>query len=122
VGLDKLLGSGCYEVDVGAAFKNEAGGLDGIAKAFDTGDAARLHSASIHEQGVELDAAIGGEKTAAAGVEGWVVFKDGYGCFDCIEGRAAAGKDGIAGLKGVANTGLVSGGLLWRNGPCASVD
>jgi hypothetical protein len=117
-----LLGTGADEVDVGALFKDEAGSLNGIAKAFDTGDAARLHSASIHEQGVELDAAIGGEKTAAAGVEGWVVFKNCDGCFDCIEGRAAARKDGIAGFKGVANTGLVSGGLQWRNGPCASVD
>jgi hypothetical protein len=109
VGVGKLLRAGADEVDVRALFEDEAGGLDGVAEAFDTGHAASLHAAAVHEEGVELDAAVGGEKAAAAGVEGGVVFEDGDGCFDGIEGRAAAREDGIAGFKGVADTGFVGG-------------
>jgi len=62
------------EVDVGRLLEDEAGGLDGIAEALDAGDAAGFHAAAVHEEGVELDAAVGGEEAAAAGVEGGVVF------------------------------------------------
>jgi hypothetical protein len=86
VGMGELLGSGADEIDMGALFENEARGLDGIAEAFDTGHAASLQAAAVHEKGVELNAAVGGEKAAATGVEGGIVFEDGDGCFDGIEG------------------------------------
>ena len=122
VGVGKLLGAGADEVNVGALFEDQAGGLDGVAEALDAGHAAGFHAAAVHEQGVELDAAVGGEKAAAAGVEGGVVFEDGDGGFDGIEGRAAEGKDGVAGFKGAADTGLVGGCIGGGDGPCAAVD
>jgi hypothetical protein len=77
------------EVDVGAFVEDEAGGLDGVAEAFDAGYAAGAEGGSVHEEGVELDAAFGGEEAAAAGVEGGVVFEDGDGGFDGVGGGAS---------------------------------
>jgi hypothetical protein len=122
VRLGKLLGSGTDEIDVLAVFEDEAGGLNGIAEALDAGYAASFHAAAVHEEGVELDTPVGGEKAATAGVEGGVIFEDGDGGFDRIDGRSAAGKNGIAGLKGVADTGLMSGSHVGRDGPRTSVD
>lgn len=89
---------------------------------FDAGDAAGFHTAAVHEEGVELDAAVGGEEGAAAGVEGGVVFKDGDGGLDGIEGGAVAGEDGVADLEGMADAGFVGGGIGGGDGPGASVD
>lgn len=121
VGCGELLGTRADEVDVRAPLEDEAGGLNRVAETLDTGHAARLHAAAVHEKGVELDTAVGGEKAAAAGVEGGVVFKDGDCGLDGIEGRAAAGEDGIAGLEGVADSGLVSVGFFGRDGPGTAV-
>ena len=103
VRVGELLGAGADEVDVGAFFEDQAGGLNGIAEALDAGYAAGLHAAAVHEQGVELDAAGGGEEAAAAGVEGGIVFEDGDGGFDGVEGGTAAGKNGVAGFKSAAD-------------------
>jgi hypothetical protein len=121
VGLGKALGAFRDKVNVGTFFEDEARGLDGVAETLDTGHAAGFHAASVHEEGVELHAAVGGEEAAAAGVEGGVVFKDGDGGFDGIEGGAAAGEDGIAGFKGAADTGFVGGGGVGWDGPGAAV-
>ena len=96
--------------------------MNRVAEALDAGYAARLHAAAVHEEGIRLDAAVGCEETAAAGVEGGIVFKDGDGCFNGVEGRAAAGKDGVASLKRAAGTGFVGGGLAGRDSPGAAVD
>jgi hypothetical protein len=93
----KLLGTGADEVDMLALFEDEARGLDGVTEALDASHAASFHAAAIHKQRVKLDTAIGGEETASAGVEAGVVFKDGYGCFNGVEGGASTGKDGLAG-------------------------
>ena len=99
----ELLSAWADEVDVGALLEDEAGGLNGVAEMLDAGYAASLHAATIHEKGIELDAAVGGEEAAAAGIEGGVVFKDGNGGFDGVEGRTAEGQDFIAGLESFAN-------------------
>jgi hypothetical protein len=52
-----------------------------------------------------LYAAVGGKKAAAAGIEGGVVFKDGDGGFNRIEGGCAAGEDCVTGFEGFADTG-----------------
>jgi len=122
VGLGKLFGSGSNEIDVLAVFENEAGGLNGVAKVLDASHAASFHAATVHKEGVELDAAVGGKKTASAGVEGGVIFENGDGSFNRINGRSAAGKNGIAGFKRVANTGLVGRSCVGGNGPRASVN
>ena len=122
MGGGELLGAGTDEVDVGAFFEDEAGGLDGVAEALDAGYAAGLHAAAVHEQGVELDAAVGGEEAAAAGVEGGIVFKDGDGGFDGVDGGAAEGEDGVSGFKGGADSGLVGGCGVGGDGPGAAVN
>jgi hypothetical protein len=117
-----LLGSGANEIDMGAVFEDEPGGLDGVAEAFDTGDTAGLHAAPVHEKSVALDAAIGGEEAAPAGVEGGIVFQDGDGGFDSVEGTGTAGEKKIAGFEGAADAKLVFSFGFWRNGPGTAVD
>jgi hypothetical protein len=118
----KLLSAGAYKVNVGALFEDEAGGLDGIAEALDAGHAASFHAAAVHEESIELDAPVGGEKAAASGVEGGIVFENANGCLDGIQCRPAERKNGVAGFKRVANAGLVGGCRFWGDGPGATVD
>jgi hypothetical protein len=110
------------EVDVGTLFQDQAGGLDGVSEAFDASHTASFHAATIHEQGIQLNSSIEGEKAAAAGVEGGIVFKDGDGGFNGVESGAAEGEDVIASFESVANTRFVSGRGLSGNSPCAAVD
>ena len=120
--VSELLSAGADEVDVLTFFKNQAGGLDGIAEVLDTGDAAGAHAAAVHEEGVELDAAVGGEEAAAAGVEGGVVFKDGDGGFNGVKGGTGPGEDGVSGLKSGKDASLVGLGSVSGDGPCAPVN
>jgi hypothetical protein len=122
VGSREFFCSGTDEVDVGTLFENDSRGFDWIAEALDAGHAAGLHTAAIHEQRVELHAAIGGEEAAEARVEGGIVFKHDDGGFDCIKGGSAPRKDGITGHKSVADAGFVCGPVSLRNRPCAAVD
>jgi len=122
VGGGKALRAFSDEIDVLALFEDEAGGLDGVAKALDAGYAAGFHAAAIHEQGVELDAAVGGEEAAAAGVEGGVVFKNRDCGFNGVDGGTAATEDRVAGFKGGADSGFVSGSGVGRNGPGAAMN
>jgi len=50
VGLGKLLGASADKIDVLAVFEDQAGGMNGIAEAFDAGHAASLHAATVHEE------------------------------------------------------------------------
>ena len=52
---------------------------------------------TIHEQCIELDFAVAGEKAAAAGVEGLVVFEHCDGGLDRIDGGGAALQQRVAG-------------------------
>ena len=105
-----------------ALFEDEAGGVDGIAEALDAGDAAGFHATSVHEEGVELDAAVGGEEAATAGIEGGVVFEDGDGGFDGVDGCATAGEDFVTDFKGVADAGFMRGCGVGGDGPCSAMD
>jgi hypothetical protein len=122
MGLGKLLGADSNEIDVLAVFEDEAGGLNGVAKSLDTSHAASLHAATVHEKCVELDGSVRGKKAAAARVEGGVIFENGDGSFDRIDGRSAARKNCIANFKRVANTGLMGGSRVSWNSPRASVN
>jgi hypothetical protein len=110
------------KVDVWRLLKDEAGGADRVAQALDTGDAAGLHAAAVHEERVELDATVGGEKAAASGVEGGVIFEDGDSGLDGVDGRSAAREDGVARFEGAADAGLVGLGCVGGDGPCAAVN
>ena len=122
VGCGELLGAGADEVDVLAFLENQAGGLDWVAEALDAGYAAGFHAAAVHEQGVELDAAVGGEEAAAASVEGGIVFEDGDSGLDGVDGGAAEGEDGVASFKGGADAGFVGGRGVGGDGPGAAVN
>jgi hypothetical protein len=110
------------KVNMGRVLKDEASGLDGVAEALDASDAAGFHSAAVHKEGVELDPAVGGEEAASAGVEGGVVFKDGDGGLDGVEGGAATGEDGVASFKSGTNPGLVGFSGICGDGPSAAMD
>jgi len=122
VGVGKPLGAFSDEVDVSATFEDEASSLNGVAQTLDTGHAASFHAAAVHEEGVELNVAVGGEKAAMAGVEGGVVFKDGNGRFDGVEGRGSARKKIVTNFKRVTNSGKMGGSGIGGDGPCATVD
>ncbi len=111
-----------HKVDMGRFLQDEARGVDGIAQAFDTGDAADFHAAAVHEERVELDAAVGGEEATSTGVEGGIVFEDGDGGFDSIDGSASAGEDFVADFEGVAHAGFVVGGSFGRDGPGSAMN
>ena len=118
----KLFGAGADEVDVRTLFEDEAGGLDGITKALDTGDSSGLHAASIHEESVKLNAPVGGEKASAPRIEGWIVFQDGDGGLHSVDGGAATRKNGEAGFESLAYAGLVRDRGIVGNGPCSTVN
>jgi hypothetical protein len=96
--------------------------MDGIAEALDAGDATGFHAASVHEEGVKLNATVGGEEAAATSVEGRVIFEDSDSGFNGIDGCAAAGEDFVTDLEGAAHAGFVCGCGVGRNGPCAAVN
>ena len=118
----EALGTRADEVDVGALVEDKAGRLDGVAETFDAGDTAGAEVRAVHEEGVELDAAVSGEEAAPAGVEGLVVFHDDDGGFDCGDSGAPGFKDGVSGGEGVGDAVLVSGDLGVGHGPCAAVE
>ena len=118
----ELLGAGTDEVNVLALFEDEARGLDGVAEALDAGYAAGPHSATVHKQGVKLDAAIGGEEAATSGVKSGIVFEDSDGCFDGVKGRAATGKDALASFKGGAHPRFMGGHRVIGDCPGATVN
>jgi hypothetical protein len=89
VGVGELLCASTDEIDVLALFQDQAGGLNGVAKMLDAGHAASFHAAAVHEKGVELNASVGSQEAATAGVEGGVVFEHGNGRFNSIESRTA---------------------------------
>ena len=122
VGVGELLGAGADEVNVGTFFEDQAGGLNGIAEALDTGHTAGLHAAAVHEERVELNAAIGGEKAAASGIEGGIVLEDGDGGFNGVESRTTAREDCVAGFKGAANAGFMGASGVGGDGPCSTVN
>jgi len=122
VGVGEVLCTRADEVDVRTFFEDQAGGLNGVAKALDAGYAASLHASAVHEEGVELDAAIRGEKAATSGIEGGIVFEDGDGGFDGVEGGCAAREKCVAVFKGAADAGFVSGSGVGGDGPCATVN
>ena len=118
----ETLGTRADEVDMRRFFEHQAGGLDGVAEALDAGDAAGAEVGAVHEQGVELDAAVAGEEGAAAGVEGVVVFHDGDGGFDGVDGCAAVLELCPAGGQGGGDAALVRVDGVVGHGPGATVD
>jgi hypothetical protein len=122
VRLSEFLGAGTDEVNVGAFVEDEAGGLDGVTDAFDAGDAAGAEGGAVHDEGIELNAAVAGEEAAAAGVEGGVVFEASDGGFDGVESGPVAFEDAPAFLEGIEDALFVGVEEVGGDVPGAAVD
>ncbi len=105
----EALGAGADEVDVRRPVEDQTSCLDGVAQALDAGHAAGAEIGAVHQQGVELNPAVAGEKGAAAGVEGVVVFHDGDGGLDGLDSGTAAGEHGPADVEGMGDAALMGG-------------
>ena len=110
------------DVDMGTLFKNEASGLNGISQVFDAGDTAGLHAASIHQEGVELHATIGGKEATAACVEGGIIFEYCDGGLDGIKGRTVLSQDVEASAESAADSVEMSRCVGGGNGPSSTVN
>ena len=122
VGLGEAFSAFADEVDMRALLEDETGGVNGIAEAFDAGDPAGFHASTIHEECIELDAAVRGEEAAATGVEGGIVFEDGDGGFDGVDGSASASEDLMTDFEGAAHAGFVGGGCVGGDGPGSAMN
>ena len=118
----KTLGTFGDEINVRAVAKDLAGGADGIAQTLDAADAATAEGLAIHDEGVELHFAVAIEKTAAAGVESFVVFHHDDGLFNRVEGGAAQFQHTPTGRRGVADAMEVRLDHVIGNGPGTAVN
>ena len=100
LGASKLFGAGAGKVDVGAAFEHQAGGLNRVLQPLHAGHGARSQGLAIHQQSVELHPAIGGEKAAQAGIKGFIVFEQGDGMLDRVQGGGSLEEQFVARLYG----------------------
>ncbi len=120
--LGERFGAEADKVNVGALVEDEPSGLDGIAEALHAGHAAGAQGGAVHQERVELHAAIAGEEAAASGVEGGIVFEDGDGSLDRIERAAAAFEDLPAFLERIEDALLVGFELVGGDVPRAAVN
>jgi hypothetical protein len=89
---------------------------------FDATDTSGAESASVHDEGVELDLAVAVQKTAAARVKGFIVFENDHGFFNRIESRATALQRAPSGSSGVAHTVKMRLDHVVGNGPGTTVN
>src|SRR5258708_4404182 len=104
-----------------ALVEDEARGLDWIAEALDASDPASAERGAIHEQGVELDVAVAGEKAASAGVEGLIVFENSDSGFDGFDRTGAVFQQGVADGEGIGDAEPVGFDHVVGDGPGSAV-
>jgi len=122
MGCGKRFCAWANKIHMGTLVEDQAGGLDWVSEMFDASYAAGAEGGAVHEEGIELDGAFGGEEAAAAGIEGGIVFEDGDGGFDGVCGGASPVEDGVAGLEGLAYAGQVICGHFRGDCPGSAVD
>jgi hypothetical protein len=115
------LGSASDEVNMGTLLKNQARGLNGIAKALNACDASGFHPSSVHEESVELHSPIGSEKAACSRVESGILFQSSDRGFNGVKSGTFAGEDRIPGFERFPNAKFVRGRFGCRDGPGTSV-
>ena len=118
----EALGAGADEVDVRRLVEHEPRGLDRVRRRSTQATPPARSVLAVHHQRVELHAAVAGEEGAAAGVEGVVVFHDGDGGFDGVEGGAVLREHSPAGGESVGDAALVGCDGVVGHGPGAAVD
>ena len=99
-----------------------AGEADGIADALDGSNRTGLESRAIHDDCVELNAAVDGEVRAVARVESGIFLEDDDGGFDGIQGAAAAGKNLPTGFERASNASAAIAKAFLGNVPGAAVN
>ncbi len=122
MGLGELLSARANEVDMRALVQNQARGLDGVAQALHAGDASGAEGCAVHDECVELHSSVAGEKAAASGVEGGIVFHGSDGGLDSIQSGAAAFEDAPAFLERVKHALFVRIEQIGGDVPGATVD
>ena len=120
--ISEAFSSRANEIDVWAFVENQTCGLNGILQALHAGDPTRAEVFTIHQQGVELHATVAGEKGAATGVEGIVVFHHCDGSFDGIDGGPATLERGPARSQCVGDAPLMRRNGVVGHGPCTAMD
>jgi hypothetical protein len=86
----KTFGAFADEHHVIAGFHHTTRQANGIFDVAEHGNCSGLEGRTIHEYGVELDAAVEVQMRAGAGVKYWIVFENNDCGFDCIGCRTAA--------------------------------
>ena len=110
------------EINVRAFIQDQARGPDGIADVLHAAHAAGAKRGPVHHEGIELHAAVAGEKAAAAGVKSLIVFHAGDGGFHGVQRRAAAFQHMPALGQRFLHSGDVGLHHVIRNGPGAAMD
>ena len=110
------------KIDVRAFAQDLAGGANRIAQALNTTDASGTERAAVHDERVHLHLAVTVQKTAAAGVEGFVVFHDDNRFFHRVERRAATFEHTPSGSQRVADAAEVRVHHVVGNRPRPTVD
>jgi hypothetical protein len=110
------------EVNVRTLTQNLAGGADGIAQMLDASYASGAERGAIHDERVELDAAVAVEEAAPSGVESLVIFHDHDGFLDRIEGRAATLEHAPSSSQRVVHSADVGLDHVIGHGPSSAVN
>ncbi len=110
------------EIDVRAEIHDQSSRVDGIAQPLHAGNAAGTQRGAIHEQCVQLHSTIVGEETAAAGVEGFVVFHHSDSGLDRIDRGRTFFQQRVACGEGVGYALAVRLDEIIRNVPCAAME
>lgn len=118
----ELLCAGADEQDVFTFFQDAAGQADRVAHALDGSNGPSLESCAIHEDRIELNAAVEGEVRAKTGVEHGVVFQADDGGFDGIRCTAAARENSPAGIERMADPITAGRETLFGNSPGTAVN
>src|SRR5579883_104163 len=110
------------KINMRTSIKHQPRRMNRIAQTLDACDASGAQRASVHQQCIQFHAPIAGEKTAASGIEGVIVFENGYGSLNGIHCRCAFRKQGVSGMESIGNAALMRRDHIVGNGPGAPVN
>ena len=109
----EVVGSVTAEEDVRPAFEQLAREADRRPRGAQPRDRARPPRASVHDRGIELDAAARGQHAAAAGVEAHIFFQRPHRRLDRVERAFALLEDRRACGERCLEPGTGASFLLW---------
>ena len=110
------------KIHVRTFIQNEPRCANRIANALHTANATGAQSSAIHHEGIELHAAVAGEKAAAAGVKGFIVFHADDSGFHGVHRRAAAFQNVPAFIQRHLHAVSMGFNHVVRDGPGAAMN